>query len=210
MRSPLGSQRSHRSPRYVVTGQHRVRLTRAGAAVVAVRLAVPLSILRWPLPGAAAAAVLDAADVVLVDVIARRLNLPVGFGPRYPQIDKWLDSYYLGIEAFQSRSWPEVRERRVAAALAVHRFVGVFAFEMTGNRRLLLAFPNLFENFYWYVLANRLLRPGRVLRGFGDTSKLLAVLLVPKLVQEWVLHVAEIHPWQLIEGWSRRPANGPR
>jgi len=185
-------------------------LTRAGAVVVAVRLAVPLSILRWPLPGAAAAAVLDAADVVLVDVIARRLNLPVGFGPRYPQIDKWLDSYYLGIETIQSRSWPEVRERRVAAALAIHRFVGVFAFEMTGNRRLLLAFPNLFENFYWYVLANRLLRPGRVLRGFGDTSKLLAVLLVPKLVQEWVLHVAEIHPWQLIEGWSRRPANGPR
>ena len=42
-------------------------LTRAGAAVVALRLVVPLSILRWPLSAGLASAALDAADVVLVD-----------------------------------------------------------------------------------------------------------------------------------------------
>ena len=178
-------------------------LTRAGAAVVALRLVVPLSILRWPLSAGLASAALDAADVVLVDWIAGRLRIRGGFGPRYAQIDKWLDSYYLGIEAIQSRTWPERRERRIASALAVHRFVGVAAFEAVGDRRLLFAFPNLFENFYWYVLANRLVRPGRTLRGRGEAAKLLALLLIPKLVQEWVLHVAEIHPWELTKGWAR-------
>ncbi len=190
----------------MVTGQHRVRLTRAGAAVVAVRLAVPLSIVRWPLPGAAFAAVLDAADVVLVDVIARRLKVPVGFGPRYPQIDKWLDSYYLGIETIQSRSWPEVRERRVAAALAIHRFVGVFAFEMTGDRRLLLAFAEPVRELL-------LVRTGEPPTPAGQGAPWIrGHLEAPggasraEAGAEWVLHVAEIHPWQLIEGWSRRPA----
>jgi len=177
-------------------------LTPAGATVVVLRLVVPLSIFRWPLLGGIASAALDAADVALVDLIAGRLRVRGGFGPRYAQIDKWLDSYYLGIEAVQSQSWPERRERRIALALALHRFIGVAAFEVTGNRRLLLVFPNLFENFYWYVLANRIFRPGRTLRGPGETAKVLGLLLLPKLVQEWVLHVAEIHPWQLAKAWA--------
>jgi len=177
-------------------------LTPAGATVVALRLVVPLSIFRWPLVGGIASASLDAADVALVDVIAARLRIRGGFGPRYAQIDKWLDSYYLGIEAMQSRSWPERLERRIALALAVHRFIGVAAFEVTGNRRLLLLFPNLFENFYWYVLANRIARPGRTLHGPGETARVLGLLLLPKLVQEWVLHAAEIHPWQLAKRWA--------
>ena len=96
------------------------------------------------------------------------------FGPGYARIDKWLDSYYLAIEAVESRRWPEVLERRIALALVAHRLVGVVAFDATGDRRLLMAFPNLFENFYWYVLVRRRWAPGRALTGIGEAARVLA------------------------------------
>ncbi len=174
-----------------------VGLTRAGAILIGMRLIVPVTILRWPLPGAIASAALDASDVILVDVIAKALRTRAEFGPGYVRLDKWLDSYYLAVEAMESRGWPEVLERRIGLALAVHRVAGVAAFEATGDRRLLMAFPNLFENFYWYVLIRRRRAPGHALRGIGEAARALAVLLVPKLAQEWLLHVAGIRPWQL-------------
>jgi hypothetical protein len=179
-------------------GSESAGVTRAGAIVIGLRLIVPITILRWPLNGAIVSAILDAVDVVLVDLIARFVRTPAGFGARYAQIDKWLDAHYLAVEAVESRRWPETLERRIALALVAHRLVGVAAFEVTGNRRLLIAFPNLFENFYWYVLVRRLLRPGRPLKGPGEAARVLTLLLIPKLAQEWILHVAELHPWQLI------------
>ena len=187
-------------------------VTRAGLVVIGLRLIIPITILRWPLPGAMASAALDAADVMLVDFVAKALGTPPEFGPRYVRIDKWLDSYYLAIEAMESRRWREVVERRISLALITHRLIGIAAFDATGDRRLLMAFPNLFENFYWYVLIRRLLAPGRALSGIGEAAPVLAVLLVPKLAQEWLLHVAGFHPWQLTKAavgeWraSRHPA----
>ncbi len=43
----------------------------AAIIVIALRLAVPLTILRWPLSGGLLSLVVDALDVVLVDAIAR-------------------------------------------------------------------------------------------------------------------------------------------
>ncbi len=197
-----------------------LRVTRAGVVVIGMRLIVPVTILRWPLPGAAASAALDAADVILVDLIAKPMRTRPEFGPGYTRIDKWLDSYYLAIEAVESRRWPEALERRISLALVAHRLVGVATFEATGNRWLLMAFPNLFENFYWYVLVRRRWAPGHALNGIGEAARVLALLLVPKLAQEWLLHVAGVHPWQLIKAaigrWlsgrrqaAREPASGP-
>ncbi|MGH7535778.1 MAG: hypothetical protein ACREMG_09345, partial [Gemmatimonadales bacterium] len=68
----------------------------AATIVIVLRLVLPLTILRWPLAGGVLALVLDALDVVLVDAIAGALGEPGEFGPFYAQIDKWLDTYYLG------------------------------------------------------------------------------------------------------------------
>lgn len=69
--------------------------------------------------------------------------------------------------------------------------LGVLVFEFTGARVALLLFPNLFELFFVFrLVADRFapayeLTPRRV-------ALSLAVLLVPKLAQEYVLHYAKV------------------
>jgi hypothetical protein len=168
----------------------------AAIVVIALRLVLPLSILRWPLAGGILAMVIDAFDVVLVDAIARTLGQPGEFGPFYAQIDKWLDIYYLSLEALVVRRWPEALVRRTTLALFGWRLIGVVLFEVTAVRPLLLVFPNLFENLYLYVLVVRRIAPRLVPRTAVEMLLVVIVLLVPKLVQEWVLHYEELHPWQ--------------
>lgn len=163
--------------------------------VVVLRLIVPLAILRWPLAGGVLAMVVDAFDVVLVDAIAYAIGQPSEFGPFYAQTDKYFDTYYLSLELIVVRRWPESLPRRVATYLFLWRLAGVVAFEVTGYRPLLLAFPNLFELFYLYVLIVRRWAPALMPRTVVQVGVVVVVLLVPKLVQEWVLHVEELHPW---------------
>src|ERR1700675_4948769 len=115
--------------------------------VIALRLVVPLSILRWPLAGGLLSMLLDAIDVILVDAIASVLGEPGEFGPFYAQIDKWLDLWYLSLELVVPRRWSETLIRRAAMGLFVWRLVGVILFEVTASHPLLFVFPNLFENF---------------------------------------------------------------
>ena len=75
----------------------------AAIIVIALRLVVPLTILRWPLAGGLASMLLDAVD--LVDAIASVLGEPGEFGPFYAQIDKWLDLWYLSLELVVVRPW---------------------------------------------------------------------------------------------------------
>jgi hypothetical protein len=166
--------------------------------VVALRLVVPLSILRWPLAGGIAAMLIDALDVVLVDFFAGALGEPLGFGTVYPFLDKWLDTYYLTLELIVSRRWPEMVPRRAVAILYAWRLAGVVAFEVTGIRPLLLVFPNLFENVFLYVLVVRRWFPRLMPRTAAQAVLVSAILLVPKEIQEYVLHFAEIHPYQLL------------
>ena len=71
----------------------------AVAIVIALRLVLPLSILRWPLAGGLLAMLIDAADVVLVEALAPVLGESPEFGPAYAQIDKVLDLWYLSLGA---------------------------------------------------------------------------------------------------------------
>lgn len=170
------------------------------AIVIALRAFAPLSILRYPLGGAIACFLLDAFDVVLVDLLAGVLGEPPEFGPIYPALDKVLDTWYLGVELFVAWTrWPEPLLRRTAAALFAWRLLGVVAFEVTGVRPLLLVFPNLFENFYLYVTVVRRWFPRLVPRRSVTLLVVLVVLLIPKLAQEWLLHFEEFHPWQWIK-----------
>jgi hypothetical protein len=164
--------------------------------VIALRLIVPLTILRWPLAGGLLAMVVDALDVVLVDALAGALGQPPEFGPFYAQIDKWLDLYYLGLELMVVRRWPEMLPRRAATGLFAWRLIGVIAFEITAYRPLLVVFPNLFENVYLYILVVRRWLPRLMPTTIAQTLLVLVALLIPKEIQEWVLHWEELHPWQ--------------
>jgi hypothetical protein len=180
----------------------------AAVLVIALRLLLPLTILRWPLAGGLLAMLVDAVDVVLVDAIASVLGQPGEFGPFYAQIDKWLDTYYLALELVVVTRWPHDAPRTAAILLFVWRLAGVVAFEITADRPLLLVFPNLFENLYLYVLICRRWFPRFVPRTALQTLVVLIVLLVPKLGQEYVLHWEQLHPWQWLRNDVLRPLLG--
>jgi hypothetical protein len=176
--------------------------------VVAIRLLVPLSILRWPLAGAVASMAVDAVDVVLVDIFARALGEPGEFGPIYAQLDKLLDTYYLTIELYVAWRWNEQLLRRTAAVLYGWRLIGAILFELTAFHPLLLIFPNLFENFFLYVLITKKWAARLVPKTVPQLLLVLVVLLIPKLVQEWLLHYDEAHPWQWLRDQVLRPLLG--
>ena len=161
------------------------------AIVIGIRLFVPLSIFRWPLAGAIASMLIDALDVVLIELIG------LGGFSHYAALDKGLDMYYLSFEAFVSLRWEPIA-RWTSLTLFAYRAIGFVAFEATQQRALLLVFPNVFENFYLAYAALRRFAPAWQL-----TPRRLAMLLVavtlPKLAQEYLLHYAEAQPWDWIK-----------
>lgn len=169
-------------------------LSRGQVAVIALRLILPLLILRWPLLGGVTAMLLDGADVIIVDLFG-----PGGMGPFYHAIDKYLDLSYLGLEALVSLSWTGAAPRRASIALYLYRLVGVIAFELTGVRLLLVFFPNLFENWFLCYLACRRFFPHLRLDSWPRVLVALALLAIPKFFQEYILHYRQLQPW----GWFR-------
>ena len=180
----------------------------AAIIVIAIRLLLPLTILRWPLAGGVLSMLVDALDVVLVDAIAGVLGLPPEFGPFYAQIDKWLDTWYLALELVVVRRWPETWPRRVATLLFAWRILGVVAFEVTASRPLLVLFPNLFENLYLYVLVARKWFPQVMPRTLAQTALVALILLIPKLGQEYILHWEQLRPWQWLRETFVKPLIG--
>jgi len=159
--------------------------------VVLVRLIVPVSIFRWPLAGGLAAMLVDALDVVLIEIVGQG-----GFS-HYAALDKGLDMYYLSFELLVSLRW-EPLARWTSAALFAYRAAGFVAFEATQARVFLLIFPNVFENFYLAYLAVRKVAPAWQLTP-RRLAALLALVTIPKLGQEYLLHYAEAQPWDWIK-----------
>jgi hypothetical protein len=163
--------------------------------IIALRLIVPLLILRAPLVGGIAAMILDALDVVLIELIGLG-----GFGDYYAELDKLLDTWYLTLELFVAWRWWESAWARVPAiTLYFYRLVGVVLFELTGERWLLLVFPNMFENWWLYVLIVEHFWPALYPRSIRTVAVPMVLLLIPKLAQEYLLHYAEAQPWDWIK-----------
>lgn len=154
------------------------------AIVLVVRLLAPLAIFRWPLAGALLAIAADTVDILIFDVF----GFP-GF-IEYHQVDKLLDSYYLAIEFIVAQRWGAV-PRATASALFAYRMIGVVAFEVTDTRALLLVFPNVFEWFFLLQVWLLRFRPAYVLTP-QRAAAWVAVLLVPKLAQEYLLHYSRV------------------
>ena len=149
-----------------------------------IRIAGSLPVLRWPLAGGVLAIVVDLSDLLLRDV------LDLGGIPDYQAFDKWIDQVYLGAFLVVALRWTGP-ERAIAVGLYLFRLVGFVAFELTGERALLLLFPNLFELWFVSVAAVHRFRPGFVWRPVA-TVAVLAVLLAIKGFQEWALHGARL------------------
>jgi hypothetical protein len=160
--------------------------------IIIIRLLVPLSIFRWPLGGAIASLVADTLDVVFVDA------LDMGGFSDYASLDKFLDMYYLSFCLIVSLRWEEALARWTSIVLFAYRALGFVLFETTQIRVFLFIFPNLFENFYLAYLTLK-----KLVLDFHLTPKslaaLLTLLLIPKLLQEYLLHYAEAKPW----GWIK-------
>ena len=162
--------------------------------IIALRLIVPLLILRYALVGGLAAMLLDAADVILIELI------PGGsFGGHYPELDKLLDSYYLALELIVALRWRNPYARLPAIVLFAYRAIGVVLFEITRTRLLLFIFPNLFENWWLYVVIVERFWPRLAPRSVKSTAIPLVLLLLPKMGQEYLLHFAEAQPWNWIK-----------
>ncbi|MEZ4553992.1 MAG: hypothetical protein R3B59_08795 [Dehalococcoidia bacterium] len=163
--------------------------------VIALRVLVPLLILRWSVTGGVVAMLVDALDVVIVEFFG-----PGGMGGHYSQLDKGLDSYYLALEAVVAWTWANQWARWTALGLFAYRLVGAALFEATQVRALLFIFPNLFENWWLYCVIVARVRPRLLPASWRSTLVPLLILLVPKMGQEWLLHVAEAQPWS----WFKR------
>jgi hypothetical protein len=169
-------------------------MTTGQIVVIALRIIAPLLILKRPLAGGIAAMLLDGLDVIIVELFG-----PGGMGDHYHSLDKVLDLYYLGLEAWVSLTWTAQIPRTISLALFSYRVIGVALFEIFQRRALLFIFPNLFENWFLFVLVVWRFFPGVQLDTWRRCLTWLAVLYIPKLGQEYLLHVAEAKPW----GWIK-------
>jgi hypothetical protein len=170
-------------------------MTTGQIVVISLRLVVPLLILKKPLAGGIAAMLLDALDVVIVEWFG-----PGGMGAHYHSIDKVLDLYYLSLEAYVSWGWTERIPRLISLWLFGYRVVGVVLFEIFAWRPILFIFPNLFENWFLFVLIVWRFFPRVRLDTWRRCLVWLVVLYIPKLGQEYLLHVAEAQPWSWVKG----------
>lgn len=161
--------------------------------VTTLRLLLPLTIFRWPLFGGLLAMIMDALDVVLITY------LNMGDFKSYHTLDKYLDVYYLSMELYVSLFWKNKLAKGTSVVLFLYRIFGVILFEITKIRLFLFLFPNLFENFYLFYLAYKKLVRKDPITSFRNLFIILFILLIPKMVQEYILHFALFQPWNWIK-----------
>jgi hypothetical protein len=167
---------------------------------VLARLFVPLLIPRYPLV-IVVALVLDAVDGSLLEAFT---SVDTGPDGPYQSFDKALDIYYLAIAYVTTlRNWRSQAAVRVALFLFYYRLVGVLAFELTGERAMLLIFPNTFEFFFIaYSLIELRFDPAKRSPRFW-VGVAAGLWIFVKLPQEYWIHVAQLdftdavadHPW---------------
>ncbi len=168
--------------------------------IIGLRLFVPLLILRYWFTGGIIAMLLDGADVIIVDAIDIG-----GFGDHYAELDKVLDSYYLALELLVAFGWKNAWARFPAVALFAYRAAGVVCFELTEARIFLFIFPNMFENWWIYVVVVMKWFQGAVPHNTRTVVIPMLALLVPKMAQEYLLHFAEAKPWNWTKGHILEP-----
>ncbi len=156
------------------------------AAVLGLRLIVPLWITKIPLPAIIACLVIDGVDQT---VFQKWTDLEL---TNYQSYDKALDVYYLTIAYLSTmRNWDNAVAFNASRFLLYYRLVGVMLFEFLSARVLLLIFPNTFEYFFIFVEGVRTRwRSAHMSRGLV-LGAVAAIWIVIKLPQEWWIHIAQ-------------------
>lgn len=155
--------------------------------IILLRILIPLTIPRYPLPGIIAALILDAVDQSLFQAFTS-----MQFAG-YQGYDKALDIYYLAIAYISTlRNWTNHVALQISRFLFYYRLVGVALFEITQIRVLLLIFPNVFEYFFIFYEIVRLRWDPRRLSSATLVLTTALIWLVIKLPQEYWIHVAQL------------------
>jgi hypothetical protein len=150
--------------------------------IAVVRLLGALPVLRWPFYGGVFALLVDQSDLFIMNLVH------AGGVDDYQAFDKYLDQAYLLtflIVAQRWQGWP----RLIANILYAYRLLGFIAFEATGDRDVLLFFPNLFEFWFLLIAAIDQFNLRRRLRA-RTLAPVLSALLALKLFQEYAIHYA--------------------
>ncbi len=165
----------------------------AAIVIIILRLLIPLLILRFPITGIGLAMLLDWQD-----------HTYLGQYESYQVIDKWLDLYYLSICAYVALSWKDAISRRLAIGLFWYRLIGVIAITIINLEWVLILFPNMFEAFFiFYILYAQLSKSPKLFNTWKSITPVMIVLLIPKMAQEYVLHIHLPYP-NLTPEWAAR------
>ncbi|OGY21874.1 MAG: hypothetical protein A2126_00650 [Candidatus Woykebacteria bacterium GWB1_45_5] len=154
--------------------------------IFGLRLLVPLTIFRWPLWGGIVSLLIDALDTNIVKPFGVEI-------PNYTTTDKYLDTYYLTIELIVSLGWVNKLAKSTSIFLYSWRLVGLVAFQFTAWEPWLFIAPNLFENFFLFIVLWQWLGKETREKFWLNSPKRLAIVLfllwLPKIPQELILHV---------------------
>lgn len=162
----------------------------AAIVTLALRLLIPLLILRFPLTGVLLSALADVTDYSFM-----------GNTTNYQQLDKLLDTYYLSLAAITVLRWKDNLAKRIALCAYAWRVLGVLLIFLTDQRWLLMIFPNFFEPlFVFYLLYVYLSKNNKLFVSGWIIAAVAATLLIPKLIQEYVLHIYQPAP-DLAPAW---------
>lgn len=158
-----------------------------------IRIIVPLVILRFPLAGFLAAELVDKYDWKLLP-----LDEEADY-EFYQYWDKLLDSWYLALAYAVSFRWKDGTARKLATVTFAERMVGVLIFSLSGDRRVLFLFPNVFDGLFVFFEVYRLLSREEILfRTKSTAGWVMAALVIPRWSREYFIHVAEDWPWNLV------------
>ena len=148
--------------------------------VVSVRLLGSFPVLKYAFLGSIFAVLIDLSDLFILG------NLDLGGVRNYQEFDKFLDLAYMGTFLLVSLRW-ERKEKLISIFLFAYRLIGLILFEFTGERYILLLFPNVFE--FWIIGITFLkFRKKHALISGSALKKVFLISLFFKLIQEWVLH----------------------
>ncbi len=160
--------------------------------VTLLRLIIPLFIFKWPLWGTLASAIMDLNDWKLINFI----------GPQdyvfYQNWDKALDLYYLTFAVIMTYKWRDKVAQKLAVGLFFYRLTGDILFWTTQNRIFLFIFPNFFESFFlFYLLFVFICKKTQLFVSKKVWFLIFIFVGIPKLINEYFLHVIQVQPWQV-------------
>lgn len=159
-----------------------------------IRILASFLIFKRPLFGILVSSYLDGQDW-------HYLNLNTDEGYAFYRIwDKVLDLFYLGIAVFVSFSWKDKIARFIGISSFILRTIGVFLFLIFNKGVFLFIFPNFFENFFiFYLLYQKIGGRSVLFTAKKDIYIIVFSLLIPKAFTEYVFHVMNISPYQLLD-----------